>query len=231
MNMNPPEPNPKRKRMDEATSRRLAKLRMAPVDTSELLKAVQAEIPRSNGGPRRLILLDWFSPKRAAAASLLIVGLIVALVITSSSGPVLASAEQLAHIHEEVLVGDGSHSTPVDSINAANIALAAKWPGAPSIPELPKDHVASCCIHMMGRKKVSCVSFETDGVPVTMVVAQSADIKLPASDTLTVSGITYHVQAHGDINMVMTQRGGRWVCLMGKLSVNRLAELASSLRF
>jgi hypothetical protein len=228
--MSTPESDKKRQQLDEATSRRLAKLRTAPVDTSGLLKAVEAQIPRSKAHPRRL-KLTWLSPMRAAAASLLVLGLIVALVINSSSGPVLASAERLAHIHEEVLAAGGNHVTPVDSIGAANVALAAKWPGAPSVPELPRDHVMSCCIHTMGRKKIVCVAFQTDGVPITMAVAQAADVKLPASETLSIGGVTYYVQSRGGINMVMTERGGRWVCLMGKLPVNRLAELASSLRF
>lgn len=227
--MNTPEPNERRTRLDEATSRRLAKLRATPFDTSELLKSVEAQMPDSNGRPRRLII-TWLRSVRPVAASLLVLGLIVATVINSLSGPVQASAERLAHVHEEVLVAEGSHVTPVGSIGAANIALAAEWPGAPSIPELPEDHVVSCCIHTMGRTKMVCVAFQTDGVPITMAVAQEADVKLPVSKTLSISGITYHVQSRGEINMVMVQRSGRWICLIGRLSVNRLAELSSTLR-
>ena len=211
-------------------SRRLAKLRSAPIDTSELLKSVEAAVPHPQTRSRFRIL-NWLSPIRAAAASLLVIGLIVALVISSSSGPVLASPERLAQIHEEVLGNGGGHVTPVVSVSAANAALAAKWAAAPSIPELPKDHVMSCCIHMMGAKKIACLSFQTDGVLVTMAVAEIKDVKLPDCQMLNVGGVAYHIQSHGQINMLMTQRGGRWICLMGKLPVNRLAELARSLRF
>lgn len=216
--------------MDDATSRRLAKLRTAPVDTSRLLHAVEAQIPRASARPPRF-RLAWLSPLRATAASLLILGLIAALVISSSSGPVLASAERLAHVHQEVLAAEGSHLTPVGSIAAANAALAAEWPGAPSIPALPEDHVMSCCIHRMGQKKMVCVAFESDGVPVTMAVASAADVQLPAGQTLNIGGVNYHIQSHKGINMVMTERGGRWVCLMGKLPLNRLADMAGTLRF
>jgi len=228
--MSTPEPNPRRTRLDEATSRRLAKLRAAPVDTTQFAKALEAQIPRPQAQRSRL-KLTWLKPTRAIAASLLVIGVIIAVFITSSSGPVLASADKLARIHEEVLEADGTHVTRVDSINAANVALAAKWPGAPSIPELPKDHVMHCCIHMMGRTKMACVAFQADGVAVTLAVAEAVDVKLPTSETRTIGGIAYHVQSHGGINMVMTERDGRWVCLMGKLPENRLAELAGSLRF
>ena len=48
----------------------------------------------------------------------------------------------------------------------------------------------------------------------------------PRQAALMIEGVAYHVQSHERINMVMTERGGRWVCLMGKVPVDRLAELA-----
>jgi hypothetical protein len=228
--MNTPESNPRRARLDEATSRRLAKLRTAPVDTSQLLKAVEAEIPHRQARSRSL-KLTRLKPMRAVAASLLVFGLIVALIIHSSGGPVLASADTLARIHGEVLHRAGSHATSIDSISAANAVLAGKCPGLPAVPELPKYHVMSCCVHEMGRKKVACVAIQVDAVTVSMAVAEAADVKLPPYEVATIGGVAYQVQSHDGINMVMTERDGRWVCLMGKLPVNRLTELASSLRF
>src|SRR4051812_9228667 len=98
--MNTPERNTRQTRLDDATSQRLAKLRTVPVDSVGFLKAIEAQIPRSQARPR-----IWFSPIRTVAASLLVVGLIIALVVHSSSGPVVASAERLAEIHKEVLTG------------------------------------------------------------------------------------------------------------------------------
>lgn len=228
--MNTPDPNPRFERLDMATSKRLARLRDAPVDTSGLLRAVEAQMPRAHPVPVRL-RMHWLSPLRAAAASLLVLGLIAALVISSSGGPVLASAERLAHVHQEVLNAEGNHLTPVNSTDAANAALAAEWRGAPSIPALPEDHVMTCCVHRMGQKKIACVAFESNGVRVTMAVADAADVKLPAAEMLTIGGTIYHVQSHEGVNMVMIERGGRWVCLMGKLPLDRLAALANTLRF
>jgi hypothetical protein len=228
--MNSPDPNARQARLDEATSRRIAKLRSMPLDTSRLAQAIKAEIPRPQS-QSRILRLTWLRPLRAVAASLLVFALIMALVISSSGGPVLASAETLARIHQEVLDQGGEHVMQVDSISAANAALAGACPGLPSVPELGKDHVMSCCVHMIGRKKMACVAMQVDGVTVSVAVADAADVKMPTCEALMIQGIPYHVQSQDGINMVMTERGGRWVCLMGKVPVNRLADLASTLRF
>lgn len=224
--MNPFEPDPKQVRLDRAVSNRLAKLRNVPVDLTALRRAVEARLPKRREGWK----LRWLSPMRAAAASLLIVGTVVALVIASSSGPALASAERLGRIHEEVVSGVG-HRTQVNSIEAANAALSAQHPGAPRIPDVPDDHVMSCCVHTIGRKKMSCVSVMADGVPLTLAVADAADIKLPECETQTVDGIVYHVQSSQGVNMAMSQRNGRWSCLMGKLPASRLIKIAKTLQF
>lgn len=229
-NLDTPESNERQTRLDEATSRRLAKLRTVPMNTSGLLRAVEAAIPRPKAQSRRLVL-TWLKSRPGLAASLLLTGLIIALVIHSSAGPVLASADNLARIHEEVLHAHGSDHTPVNSIDAANALLAAKCPGLPPIPGLPKVPVMSCCVHELGRKKVGCVSVQVDEVPVSIAVAEASDVKIPPCESLTIDGIAYHVQSKGDINMVMTERNGRWVCVMGKLPTSRVAELANSLRF
>ena len=73
---------------------------------------------------------------------------------------------------------------------------------------------------------------EVVGVPYGATEAVSgADVAFPATEEMTFKGVTYHVQSHGPINMVMSRREGRWVCLMAKLPISRLIELAGSLRF
>ena len=39
-------------------------------------------------------------------------------------------------------------------------------------------------------------------------------------------GVTYHVQSFNSLNMVMTERNGRWICLIGRVPTERLMELA-----
>jgi hypothetical protein len=124
-----------------------------------------------------------------------------------------------------------SHTMKVSSIEAAGAALSRQWPKAPNLPDMPDDHVMACCVHEVGRKKMACVSLLVDNVQITMAVADSADVKVPRGTTMVRDGVTYHIESAKGVNMAMTERGGRWVCLMGRLPVDRLVELASKLQF
>lgn len=229
----PDRPDPKAERLDVAVAGRLARLRTMPVDVSSLRRAVDARLGVPARAPRAgAMRLRWLSPFRAAAASLVVVGLIVAAVIATSGGPVLASPDRLAQLHQDLVSGDRHDMRRVASIEEARAALAAERAGAPAVPGVGDDRAMACCVHTVGRKAMSCVSMTADGVAVSMAVAEAADVKTPAaSETVTVDGTTYQVESSGGVNMVMTRRGGRWVCLMGKLPTQRLIELAKTLRF
>jgi hypothetical protein len=119
----------------------------------------------------------------------------------------------------------------VDSLQACNQALAAQWAQSPQIPNMPADHVMACCMRSVKNKKVACVLLQSEGEPVSMTVANASDVHIPDCPMVMRDGTEYHVQSTGSLNMVMTQRGGRWVCLIAKLPANRLMQLASSLQF
>ena len=231
--MTPPRENNPDDRFDQALSERLRTLSMMPVDLGNLKRFVEEQIGPPPAAERRLELrtVSWWQRgvTRAAAASLLIGTVVLALVLNGSSGPVLASAERLAEIHGEVVPG-GGHAAHVDSIHAANKALAKEKPGAPLLPDVQASRVMTCCVHSLGRKTLSCASVEADGTRVTIAAADAKDVTIPKGETVEVSGVTYHVQRQGDLNMVMTSREGRWVCLMGKVPVEKLIEMARSTR-
>ena len=220
--------------IDQAVADRLARLRTMPIELTALRRAVDAEIGTSTSRQRRSMFLRMMTPMRAVAASLLVGGLLVALIIASSGGPVLASADTMAEIHEDVVSGN-THSNhkrkSVNSIEAANKALSSENPAAPSLPAIGQDQVMSCCVHSVGHKMISCLSIVVDGMPVSIAVANAADVKMPASQTITVDGATYHLQSARGVNMAMTQRAGRWVCVMGGLPTARLIELGKQLQF
>jgi hypothetical protein len=231
-----PEHDSKADQLDRAVSDRLARLRAMPLDVSALRRAVDAQVsaPTAETARPRPSIFRLFSPMRAVAASLLVGGLVIALVIASASGPVLASADRMAQVHDEMVAGDGhgSHGRQaVNSIEAANAALRAQHGGAPAVPDVGPEQVMSCCVHMVGRKRMSCVTLMSGGVPVSLAVADAADVRMPASETVVADGVTYHVQSARGVNMAMAQRDGRWVCLMGKLPTARLIDLAKQLRF
>lgn len=199
-----------------------------PVDTSRLDQFLSDRIP--SPAPSNRIRRFRLRPMRAVAAVLLLTGIVAAFLLTNSGERALASPAQMAQMHEDMVSG----KTPVmqvDSISAANHALAAQWPDSPGMPAVPAEHVMACCMKSVKNKKVACVLLKSEGEPVTMTVANASDMKLPTSPTAVREGVTYHVQESGSLNMVMTERNERWVCLIGRLPASQLMDLAARLQF
>jgi hypothetical protein len=170
------------------------------------------------------------SPLRAVAASVLLVGLLIAFLIATSSRPALASAGEMAAMHDEIISG----KTPVvqvDSVDAANKALASQCPGSPAIPNMPADHIMACCMKSVKDKKVACVLLKDQGEPLTLTVASAQDVRTPACPGVTRRGITYHAQSSGAVNMVMREHEGRWICIIGRVPTDRLMDLADELKW
>jgi hypothetical protein len=199
------------------------------VDTSRLENALRAQIPH----PTRRARYAWLSmrPVRAVAASVLLVGALVAiLLLTTWSRPALASASDMAKMHEE-LVSGRVPAVQVDSIEAANRALSSQHPECPEVPQVPAEHVMACCMKSVKNKTVACILLKREGVPVTMVVANAADMRSPKCPEAVRDGVTYRVESVGSLSMVMTERHGRWVCLVGATTADALMDLASKLDF
>lgn len=233
--MTPTNPNPDRDRLDGATARRLGRLRTMPVELAGIRRAIEAEVgppaaslvaPTRRGAWR----ITWPGPMRAAAASLLVFGLIAAAVIAVASRPAVASADRLAEIHAGVQQRDGICPCPVESIAEANAVLSAHTPAAPRLPEVPADDVHFCCLQKLGRREVACAAVVVDGQPVTVAVADARHVRAPPGDARVVDGQPIYVHARGDLNMVMTSRDGRWVCVMGRVPADRLVEMARNVR-
>lgn len=214
---------------EQAVSGRLSKLRTMPMETGRLAAAIQSQIPRPARKPRTV----WFSLRsvRAIAASILVLGALAAvLVFTTLPRPAVASPALMARMHEE-LVSGRTPAVQVDSIEAANKVLAGEHPQFPALPGVPADHVMTCCMTELKDKKVACVLMKQEGVPVSLMVARSEDMRVPTSRITLRDGVQYHVQASGHLNMVMTERHGRWVCLIGQLPPERLMDFAAQLQF
>jgi len=216
-------------RLDRATAARLARLQSMPVDTSRLERLLDSQIP-PNPASRAHRPGQWFGPMRAVAASLMLMAVLAMLFLSTSGGPVLASTAEMAQFHNDLISG-GVPVTRVNSMQAANKVLAAQWAHSPQVPNMPADHVMACCMRSVKNKKMACVLLQGNGEPVTMTVANASDMQLPTSPIMKRNGIEYHIQSAGALNMVMTQREGRWICLIAKLPVDRLMDLASSLQF
>lgn len=189
-----------------------------PVDTSRLDRLIQSQIDRPRA--RRSWVLR---PLRAVAAGIAVVGMIGVMMYALSARPALASADAMAQMHSDLVTGK-HHVVKVDSIQEASRALSM------NLPDLPAEHVMLCCMQSIQDKRVACVMLKSeDGVPITLAVARAREMRMPASELVTQGEVRYHVQSSGDLNMVMTERNGQWICLIGALEVGRLMEMASQI--
>ena len=221
--MSDDENNPKQQRLDDAVSKRLSRLASMPVEMAALDAAVRREVGGGAARPRVL----WLRPLQAIAASLLVIGLSVAALVMSG-GPAQASSTDLARVHQTMLSG-GGHVMPVSSVEAANLALSEHWPDAPELPGVHGQHVMACCVHQVGKEQVACAALNLDGVPVSMAVADSKDLRMPPGETVRRGEKVYRVQSSGTLNMAMHERDGRWACLMGEAPTDRLVDMLETL--
>ncbi|HZL38569.1 MAG TPA: hypothetical protein VFC78_24890 [Tepidisphaeraceae bacterium] len=217
----------------QAMSERLGRLRAAPIDASRLENALASKLSQRAAPPRTPLHARWLAPLRAIAASFVLLGGIAAIVLLlSTGGPALASAAQMAQVHRDIVSGK-IPVMQVDSIDAANRMLNQQTPGAPALPQMPREHVMACCMKSVHDKKMACLLLKDKeaGIPITLAVANAADMQLPPAEVITRAGISYRVQTVGELHMVMTERQGRWLCLIGQLPAERLMDVAGKVRF
>jgi hypothetical protein len=171
-----------------------------------------------------------FRPVTAVAASITVLAIITAALLTTFSGEVMASPAQMAQFHQEI-VSNKIAVTKVDSIEAAGQVLAKQSPGGPDLPLAPDAHVMACCMKSIKDRKVACVLLNSEGTPITMSVARASDMRSPSGEKVIRNAATYHVVSSGSLNMVSTERNGRWVCLIGEVASDRLIGIAEKLQF
>jgi len=216
-------PHETEERIDHAVAGRLSRLAALPVDTSALDRALRAELPPRARTPRR-----WWAPLTAAAA-LLILTVMLSLGLFQGR-EAQASALLMAQMHQDIVTGKVP-TMQADSIDQANHAIAAFAGGFPKLPQPPATHTMACCMRNIDDKKVACVLLNDGGIPVTMAIANASEVQSPKSAIVVRSGVTYHVDTVGNLNMVMMERAQRWVCLIGQLPKDKLMDLADEIRF
>jgi hypothetical protein len=218
-------------RSDEAVSARLRALSSMPVDLSRLQRAIDREVPRpEHQQQQRSMRFRLFRPLSAIAASITVLAMITAALLMTSSNEVMASPAQMAKFHREI-VSNKIPVTKVDSIEAASQVLAQQSPGSPDLPAAPDAHVMACCMTSIKNRKVACVLLKSEGTPITMSVANGSDMRSPGGRKVMRDGSAYHVVPSDSLNMVSTERHGRWVCLIGEATVDRLIDIAAKLQF
>lgn len=208
-------------RFDAALSARLRQLDAMPIDTSALDRALRQAIPI----PRRKS--RWMLRLVAVAAGLILTGSVAMVLLIP--GEVMASPTYIAEMHRE-MVATASNAMDVANVATINAALHAQWGDFPGIPQMGPSaslHMHDCCIRKMKDARMAFVMLDADGHKISMAVAKSRDVASPKSATMQRDGATFSVQKVGDLNMVMTERGPRWICLTGDLPPEKLMDIAA----
>jgi hypothetical protein len=216
--------------IDQAVARRLSKLRSMPMDTAAFDAKLRAALPAAgSSSERRLLMWPVSTPLRAVAASLILGLTLFFMFVLMSPRPALATPQRMAEIYQSAIDGR-SHSTKVTSIEEARAALHRKWPESPVVPDVNNMQLMHCCVHEIGRKQMACLTFEVGDAKVTLAIAPSRDIRSPHGESRVINGREYLVGTSDGVNMVMSESDDTWMCLMGELPIERLAELANSIR-
>jgi hypothetical protein len=212
--------------LDQATADRLRRLSTMPMDLSRLEARLRSA--RKPSAPPR-VWLRLLRPASGLAASVIVLVLVAIFVLSNAPGEAMASPIQMAQLHRDLVAGR-IHAMQVDSIDAATRLLTQRDPNSPVLPQPPDTHVMACCMKNVSDKRVACVLLKTEDAPITMSVANAADMK-PVGDVVQRNGASYHVVAYETVNMVSTEKAGRWVCLISEMPSNKLIAIAEKLQF
>jgi hypothetical protein len=140
----------------------------------------------------------------------------------------MAAPAGLAQIHYDVANGLAPH-LKVSSVEQANQLLADQANGVVPVPELP-GVMMSCCLHQHAGTTLTCALIETDGRLITVAIADGAKLRSPHGKTITRDGRQFVAHTANGINMVMAHEGDRWLCVMGEVDFEQLADVAADIR-
>ena len=216
-------------RLDDATSRRLARLGERAVDTSRLearLEAALGPAPARRARPAH----RWLSPAAGIAAAL-VAAVSLFLVLSHQAPPAAAAAVELSQLHHDLVTGL-IPATPVTSIADANAWIDSQQAGAPQLPrDMAGTRVQSCCLRDVQGEIVAVVLMEHQGKPVTLVVAAAKGFALPMGEAFERDGRELFGHTVGGVRMMMDHHDDRWLCVMGDLAYTELADLAAGIEF
>jgi len=215
--------------LDEAVRARLARLATLPVDTTNLERRLRTLIPAEAPEQNRWRLPHAWRSLTAVAAAVLIVATVGIILMSLGNTPAMASPAELARLHAEVINPDRM-ATPVTTVEQANRVLDGKWTDLPQLPA-SSAQLHACCIHDFMDRKVACLLFRDGDTPLTMVVGEARDFRCAGGRVVERGGRTFTLHDVNGLRMVMTEQNGRYVCLMGTVSEDRLVALAEGLRF
>ena len=204
----------------------LRRLGSRPVDTTHLARRVRAALNLPD--TQVSVIAQSRSTLFRVAAMFLVAGSVFGTLCWRVGRPVRASAVDLAQAHIDNIVGEPG-AISATSMAEAHRVIAVQWADCPHVSEPAGGQVISCHVHILGGKRLLCIKLSVDGMPVTLAVGRTADLRLPDIPLVTYSNRQYFVQIFGQTNIVVTDRNGLWLSLIGQTSTDRLIEIADTI--
>ncbi len=218
-------------RVDQATTARLAQLAARPVDTARLEHHLHQVMATEVGSAATTTPMAWRRGWRrvtSAAAAILIVVTIGWLALDSGTSSAVAAPTGLAQLHRDV--ADGRiPDLKVSSVAEANQLLADQSNGVVPVPELP-GIMMSCCLHQHAGATLTCALIARDGQLISVAIADGAKLHSPHGKTITRGDRQFIAHTANGINMVMARASDRWLCVMGEIDFEQLADVAAQIQ-
>ena len=171
---------------------------------------------------------DVLTALAGVAAMFLVAGSFVGTLFWWVGRPVMASPAELSQAHTDNILGE-TGAISVTSMAEAHRVITGQWAYCPHLSEPTGGQVVSCHVHILGGKRLLCVNLSVRGLPVTVAVGRRADLRLPDVPPVTYSDRRYFVQIFGETNIVVTDRDGLWLSLIGQTSTDQLIEIADTM--
>ncbi len=229
-----------RDQLDAATARRLAKLAGHDPDISALKQKLDAALAQSDIKERypteptrntRSYPFHRYLKPITSLAAVLALTLTALWLVNLNTPSATAAAIDLVQLHRDITAGRIA-MVPVRSTEQANRWIASQQADAPALPKsINADAVRSCCLTDVQGRLVAVALIRHGQADVTLVVAEAPGFAVPMGKTYRIHDRTLHAHEIDGINMVMTSRDNRWLCVMGDLDQDSLADLAAQIEF
>jgi hypothetical protein len=228
---------------DTALQHRLAKLRQRPVDLSQLAARMHHQIIGQSatdidGSDNQTDTLKhptfwnsrrWQKRALAMAAS---IALIVGAGLTASTflapSTVVAAPAKMAAIYNQT---DNTPHHDVATFDQARGILRTAWKDGPVVPTMSSTTPRECCTHQLGNRQIKCITLENDGQSMMLAVGHDREINQPDGERFNINGVDFTFSTYDGVLMLMGERDGRWVCLMGKVSQQTLLTAARDIKW
>ncbi|MBT8207710.1 MAG: hypothetical protein KJO18_05495 [Acidimicrobiia bacterium] len=214
--------------LDSAVQTRLRRLSTIPCDSTGLVRRIDSAIEelREDDESASVWTFRLRQPLIAAAALIAIAATLAIALTYANRGADAIRLSEVVHAHQSYL-DNGAHVVNVQSVEQANHECQARWPGAPTIPNVDGVSVQCCCVEEMCGCPAACLHFDHNGVPVTMAVVTGAQFDDEGVTTVERGGRSYSVHTEGRFSVVAMRGPDRCICLVSELPREDLLALAT----